>query len=93
MDSGNDTFLRRYQWHLVIICGAIAIVAGLALFTDVFQTPQTDLLRWLTFLLGALVFLSALMAILSRVFKILDAMRDNSAKLEGVTAALEKISA
>ncbi len=92
MDSGNDTFLRRYKWHLAIICGAIAIVVGLALFTDIFQAPQTDLLRWLTFLLGALVFLSALMAILSRVFKILDAMRDNSTKLESVTAVLEKIS-
>ncbi|MFH1718689.1 MAG: hypothetical protein ABIF19_15140 [Planctomycetota bacterium] len=93
MDSANDTFFRRFKWHLTIISIAMAIVVVLTFFTDIFQRPQTDLLRQLIFLLGALVLLSALMAMLSRVFKILDAMRDNSAKLEGVTAALEKISA
>ena len=44
------------------------------------------------FMLGGLVFLSALLAMLSRVFKILDALRDNSTKLEEVTGALGKIS-
>jgi hypothetical protein len=43
-------------------------------------------------MLGALVFLSALLAMLSRVFKILDALRENSLKLKEVTGALEKIS-
>jgi len=76
----------------VIICIAFAIVVVLTLFTEIFQKSQTDLLRQLVFILGALVFISALLAMLSRVFKILDALRDNSVKLEEVTNALGKIS-
>ena len=92
MGSENDSFLRRFKWHVVIICFALAIVIVLTLFTSIFQKSQTDLLRQLVFILGALVFISALWTMLSRVFKILDALRDNSVKLEGVTNALEKIS-
>src|SRR4030042_1312071 len=92
MSSENDSFLRRFKWHVVIICVAMAIVVVLTLFTDIFQNAQTDLLRQLVFILGALVFISALLTMLSRVFKILDALRDNSVKLEEVTSALEKIS-
>jgi hypothetical protein len=50
------------------------------------------MLRQLIFMLGGLMFLVALLTMLSRVFKILDALKDNSAKLEDVTAALEKMS-
>ena len=92
MSSENDGFLRRFRWHLVIICVALVIVLVLTLFTDIFQKSQTDLLRQLVFILGALVFISALLTMLSRVFKILDALRDNSFKLEELTNALEKIS-
>ncbi len=92
MSFENDSFFRRFKWHLVIIFVAFVIVVILTLFTDIFQKSQTDLLRQLVFILGALVFISALLAMLSRVFKILDALRDNSVKLEQVTNALEKIS-
>jgi len=92
MSSENDGFLRRFKWHIVIICVALAFVVILTLFTNIFQKSQTDLLRQLIFMLGALVFISALLAMLSRIFKILDALRDNSVKLEQVTKALENIS-
>jgi hypothetical protein len=92
MNSGKGSFLRRFKWHIVIICVALVIVVMLTLFTNIFQKSQTDLLRQLVLMLGGLVFLSALLALLSRVFKILDALRDNSTKLEDVTGALEKIS-
>jgi len=92
MSSESDSFLRRFKWHVVIVCVALIIVLFLTLFTNVFQKSQTDLLRQLVFMLGALVFISALLAMLSRVFKILDALRDNSAKLEEVTKALQDIS-
>ena len=93
MDSGKDGFLWRFKWHMVIICVALAVVVALTLFTDVFQRSEADLLNQLIWLLGALVFLSGLLAMLSRVFKILDALRANSVKLEEVTGALGKISA
>ena len=91
MEPGKDGFLGRFKWHIVIICAALVIVLLLAVFTDIFQTSETGVLRNLVWLLGALIFLSALLAMLSRVFKMLDALRDNSAKLEQVTGALEKI--
>ena len=92
MSSENDGFLRRFRWPLLIICVALLIVLVLTLFTDIFQNAQTDLLRQLVFILGALVFTIALLTMLSRVIKILDALRDNSVKLKEVTSALEKIT-
>lgn len=91
MDSKKDSFLQRFKWHIVIVCVAVAIVIALMFSTDLFEPSETNLLRQLVFLLGALVFLSALLAMLSRVIKILDALRDNSTKLEALTGALEKI--
>jgi len=93
MDLGNDSFLWRFKWHIVIICVALAIVFLLAIFTNIFLTSEINVLRHLVWLLGALVFLSALLAMLSRVFKIVDALQDNSSKLEEVAGALEKIRA
>ncbi|MHC4584020.1 MAG: hypothetical protein ACYS3N_05790 [Planctomycetota bacterium] len=92
MISEKDSFLQRFKWHVVVICGAVAIVFLLTMFTDIFQSPESNMLRQLVLVLGVLVTLSALLAMLSRLFKILDALRDNSAKLEAVAGALEKIS-
>lgn len=91
MDLQKDGPLWRFKWHIVIICVALALVFLLALLTDIFEKADVRELRYLVWLLGALVFLSALLAMLSRVFKMLDALRDNSAKLEQVAGALEKI--
>jgi hypothetical protein len=91
MEPENDSFLWRFKWHIVIICVALFIVLLLAVFTNIFQEAETGVLRNLVLLLGALIFLSALLAMLSRIFKMLDALKDNSAKLEQVTGALEKI--
>jgi len=91
METGDDSFVRRFKWHIVIICAALAIVVLLALFTNIFEASEARLLRDLVWLLGALIFISALLALVSRVFKIVGALRENSAKLEEVTGTLEKI--
>ena len=91
MSSEKDSFFRRSRWHIVVICVALAIVVVLTLFTNIFQKSQTDLLRQLVLMLGALVFLSALLAMLSRLFKILDVIKENSTKLEKVADSLEAI--
>jgi hypothetical protein len=93
MDLGKGDFLSRFKWHIVIICAALAVVTLLALLTNIFESAQTDILRNLVWLLGVLVLLSALLAMLSRVFKIVDTLKDNSSQLEQVTEALEKIRA
>jgi len=92
MNSQKDSFRQRFKWHIVVIGVSLAVVVILALFTDVFQSAESNLLPQLVLVLGVLVALSALLAMLSRLFKILDALRDNSAKLEAVAGALEKIS-
>ena len=91
MNSEKDSFLQRFKWHIVIICAALAIVALLTIYTNIFQAAETNLLRQLVFMLGGLVFLSALLAMLSKLFKILEMLQDNSGKLEEVTRAMEKI--
>ncbi len=92
MNSQKDSFWQRFKWHIVIIGIAVAIIIILTMFTDVFQSSESTLLPQLILVLGVLVALSALLAMLSRLFKILDALRDNSSKLEAVADALEKIS-
>jgi len=91
MDLQGESFFRRYKWHIAIVCGALVIVFLLALFTNIFQTSET--VRQLVWLLGALVFLGALLATLSRVSKIAETLRDNSSKFEEAAKALQKISA
>jgi len=92
MDPGKDSLVQQYKWHIVIICAALVLVVLLMFTTDIFEPSESNMLRQLVFMLGGLMFLVALLTMLSRVFKILDALKDNSAKLEGVTGALEKIS-
>ncbi len=92
MDSEKGDFSRRSKWLVVIISLVVlVVVAILTLFTDIFANTQMDLPRQLIFVLGVLVFLGALLTILSRLFRILDALKDNSARLKEVAGALEKI--
>lgn len=91
MDSGKDEFIQRYKWHIAVIGIALPLVV-LTFFTNIFDKSGTDLDRQLVLLLGALVFLGALLAMLSRLVKIVDALRDNSARLKDLAGAMEKIS-
>lgn len=91
MDPKKDSSRLQYKWYFIIIGIAVVIIVFLTLFTEVFQSAESNLLPQLVLVLGVLVALSALMAMLSRLFKILDALKDNSAQLEAVASALEKI--
>jgi len=93
MNPGEDSLVRQYKWHIVIICAVLAVVILLMFFTDFLEPSEDSTFRQLLLMLGALMFLVALLTMLSRVFKILEALHDNSKKLEGLTGALEKISA
>jgi hypothetical protein len=90
MSSEKDDFFRRYKWHIVVICVA-SIIGVLTFFTNIFQNVRTDLSQ-LLLVFGVLVFISALLALLSRVFKILDVLKENSTNLEKVAGTLEAIS-
>ncbi len=86
MDSGKDSQVWRYRWHIVIIIVTLTAVLLLAVFTDVFQKSEN--VRQPVFLMGGLIFLGALLATLSRVSKIVDTLNENSARLEEASKAL-----
>lgn len=91
MDSGKDGLLWQFKWHIVIIVGSLIGVAFLAFSTDVLE--KSDKFRQLVWMLGALVFLFALLAVLSGVSKIADTLRSNGSRFEEATKALENICA
>ena len=91
MNLENDGFMTRYKWHIVIICTISLIVAILLSFSDKFQNSETYLYRQVIWLLGALIFLGAIVTMLTRIVKILDALQDNSNKLKELTNSLEQI--
>ena len=89
MDSQKDNQLWQFKWHIVVICSALGIVLLLAVFTRVFE--NTAALRDSVFLLGSLIFLGALLAVLSRTSGIVNTLRENSIKMEEASKALEHI--
>ena len=91
MDSEKDGQLWQFKWHILVICTTLVAVVILALFTRVFENAAG--VRSLVFLLGSLVFLGALLAVLSRVSGIVDTLRENSTRMEEASKALENIRA
>ena len=91
MDSNENSQVQQFKWHIVIICVALGVVALLLLtvFTRVFE--NTTAVRDFVFLLGAVIFLVALLTMLARVSGIVNALRDNSAKMEEAAKSLENI--
>jgi hypothetical protein len=89
MNSEKDSQVWQFKWHILIIGATLVGIVLLALLTNVFQ--ETAAIRNLVFLLGSLIFLIALLTILSQVSGIVGALRDSSAKMEEATKALENI--
>ena len=89
MNSDKDSQLRQFKWHIIIIGATFLGVAILALLTSVFENAAA--VRNLVFLLGSLIFLVALLTMLSRISGIVETLRDNSAKMEEATKALDNI--
>ncbi len=89
MDSEKDSQMQQYKWHFVLVGATLVVVVFLAVFTRVLE--NTEALRNLVFLLGSLIFLGALLAMLSRVSGIVETLRDNSAKMAEAAKALEDI--
>jgi len=89
MSLQKDSQLGQYKWHIVIVCAILGGVFALAVFTRVFENSER--LRDYIFLTGALIFLMALLTMLSRVSGIVDTLRDNSTKMADATRALENI--
>jgi hypothetical protein len=89
MDSGKDSQLWQYKWHIAIIVIVVAGALALSVFTKVLET--TDSVRQLLMLLGGLIFLAALLTMLSRVSKIVSTLNENSARMEEASKAMTSI--
>jgi hypothetical protein len=89
MDSEMDRQVRQFKWHIVVIVATLVGVALLALFTNIFDRFET--VRQLVWLMGGLIFLVALLTVLSRVFRIAGTLQEHSARLEEASKALVKI--
>jgi len=91
MDSNKDSQVRQFKWHIVIIVAALVtvIVLVLVVFTRLFE--NTGAVRDALFTFATLIFLGALMIMLSQVSGIVNTLRDNSTKMEEAAKALENI--
>ena len=90
MDLGKYSFLRRFKWHIVIICTVLIAMFLLMVFTDIFETSEGILMPQLLRLFGVLLLLAVVLIILLKVFKISDTLAENGAKLEKIAEAMEK---
>ncbi|MCL5280820.1 MAG: hypothetical protein M1376_13040 [Planctomycetes bacterium] len=89
MDSGKDSQVWQYKWHIAIIVVVVAGALALSIFTKVLET--SDSVRQLLMLMGGLIFLIALLTVLSRVSRIVSTLNENSARLEEASKAMESI--
>ena len=89
MDSGKDSQVWQFKWHIVIIVVTLAGVLALSVFTRVFEKAES--VRQLVLLMGALIFLGALLTMLARVSRIVSTLNENSARLEEASKAMESI--
>ena len=89
MSSQQDSQIRRYKWHIAIIVVTVAGALALSVFTNAFE--PTDSVRQFVSVMGGLIFLGALLVMLSRVSRIVSTLNENSARLEEASKALEII--
>jgi len=90
MDIGKGNSLRRLKWYSIVVGIALALTLLLAVFTNTFQKPQATGLLQLSSILIQLLLLLAVILMLSMVVKKLDAITEDSTKIEKLTATLEK---
>ena len=89
MDSGKDSQVWQFKWHIAIIVVTLAGVLALSVFTRVLERIESVWL--LVSLMGGLIFLVALLVMLSRVSRIVSTLNENSARLEEASKAMESI--
>jgi hypothetical protein len=90
MNLRKDELLRRYKWHIVIICTALIVVFLLTVFTDIFEAFGIGSISQLIWLLGTLVLLGIVVSMLLKTFKIFSTLTESSERLEQIAETLDK---
>ena len=86
---GKEVPFWQFRWLIYL---AVIATVLLVMYTDIFRTARVGEIPQLVWLLAAAVGLIALITMLSKLFRILDALWDNSTKLEKIAEAMEKNS-
>ncbi|MCU0918431.1 MAG: hypothetical protein MUC88_28295 [Planctomycetes bacterium] len=89
MDSGKDSQVRHYKWHILIIVATVAGVLILSFFVRAFE--NTESVWQLVSLAGGVIFLIALLTMLGRVSRIVETLNENSTRLEEASKAMVSI--
>jgi hypothetical protein len=89
-----NRLLWQSRWKVLVIYIALAaifmVTVFLTFFTNIFRTTRAGAIPQLVWFLITSLFLVAVILLLSKAIKILDALEENSAKLERIVEALEK---
>jgi len=90
MNLRKDELLRRYKWHIVIICTVLIVAFLLTVFTDIFEAFGIGSISQLIWLLGTLVLLGVVVSMLLKTFKIFSTLTESSERLEQIAETLDK---
>ena len=90
MDIGKDSPLWKFKWHIGVICAVLLVVVLLTLFTGIFDKAEASSISPLARLVAISVFLVVVVTMLLKIFKILDSLAENNAKLEKVAETLDR---
>ncbi len=87
-DKGG--FLSQFKRNLVVIYIVLAVIILLVFFTGIFETSADASTSQVVPLLVFLILLFAVIIVLSKLFKVLEAVKANAAKLEEIISTTEK---
>jgi len=94
MDIGKNRALWQSKWNIlvayVLLAAVFLVTVFLTFFTNIFRTSKMGSIPHLVWFLAAALSLVAVILLLSKILKILDALEENGAKLERIAEALEK---
>jgi len=94
MDIGKNRALWQSKWNIlvayVVLAAVFLVTVFLTFFTNIFRTSKMGSIPHLVWFLAAALSLVAVILLLSKILKILDALEENGAKLERIAEALEK---
>ncbi|MHC4389595.1 MAG: hypothetical protein ACYSX1_13455, partial [Planctomycetota bacterium] len=89
-----NRLLWQSRWKALVLYIALVVIfmgtVFLTFFTDVFTTSRIGAIPQLVWFLVVSLFLVAVILLLSKTIRILDALEENSSKLERIAEALEK---
>ena len=90
MNLGKDRPLWRFKWHITVIGIVVLVVALFSFLTDISPSPEASSMPQFIWPVAILALLATVILILSKTFKIFDALRESDTKLDKIAETLEK---